>query len=384
MPRASSALAKQESISLIPTQSKLTVNRESTRNLESFQHLTEAEFLGRSPRLGQMIAINKPNDRTHGRDISGFFIKYEDMQAAGWLAGLEDLEEGSFIQPYNQKFGGSTEATPGVMFTRPRLQIVFETGALFEQTDKDNTTVIIGSGNRADNDDEGAINYLWDQKKQDSNNIKIRTWYYCYLMTKDNQRAHALPLILSIKGATGATFSEQLRDFRDKMSTCLSVATGTPKRLGNYDAFAEFVFTPTLELTLVGEGNNQSDAVCAVSYDDVVANCPESALASLVQHTVAENLVADTHAERRDEYCQATMCRYGTENGYVNIKPGVRISPMGIEVPFVKEIKENSDGSIASETLDVLPMQQPAPKMLQQTAVLDKEAAATGEDSSLF
>jgi len=78
------------------------------------------------------------------------------------------------------------------------------------------------------------------------------------------------------------------------------------------------------------------------------------------------------------------MCRYGTENGYVNIKPGVRISPMGIEVPFVKEIKENPDGSVTSETLDVLPMQQTAPKMLQQTAVLDKEAAATGEDSSLF
>ena len=67
-----------------------------------------------------------------------------------------DLEPASFIQPYNQKFGGNDEPDSGILFTKPRFQIVFETAGLLEKNVVDektgaNKSIIIGSLNPVDN-----------------------------------------------------------------------------------------------------------------------------------------------------------------------------------------------------------------------------------------
>ena len=63
-------------------------------------------------------------------------------------------------------------------------------------------------------------------------------------MSSYGQRCHDLPLILSIKGAVGASFRDQLKAFRDDVSSALAAATKTPKRPANYDAFAQYIFQP--------------------------------------------------------------------------------------------------------------------------------------------
>lgn len=343
------AADKSTAMSLFPETSSIQIQKASQpRSLDSFLHLTQPEFVGAAPTPGQIIALNKPNDRNHSRDAGGLFIKQEDMIKCGWKASASDLEPGSFIQPYNQKFGGKDEPDPGILFTKPRFQIVFETAGLIEKNVVDektsaNKTIIIGSLNPADNlDDPGRINYLWDLYKENKKDHVMRTWYYVYFMSSYGQRCHDLPLILSIKGAVGASFHDQLKAFRDDVGSALAAATKTPKRPANYDAFAQYIFQPHLELKDVGQGNNQSTAVTVFDYEQPLYDQgQEAAKVSLDSHIIPDNLMERTKEERQDEYAIGMMSRYTNSNSYVNIADGVQITPLGVEPPMLKESSSN-------------------------------------------
>ena len=340
---------KSTALSLFPETSSIVVQKApEQRSLDSFLHLTQPEFIGAAPSPGQIIALNKPNDRAHSRDTGGLFIKQEDLIKCAWKASASDLEPASFIQPYKQKFGGNDEPNAGILFTKPRFQIVFETAGLLEKNVVDektgsNKSVIIGSFNPADNlSDSGKINMLWDMYNENKKDHTIRTWYYVYFMSGYGQRCHELPLILSIKGAVGASFRDQLKAFRDDVGSALAAATKTPKRPANYDAYAQYIFQPYLELKDVGQGNNQSTAVTAFDYEHPLYDQgQEAALVSLNTHIIPDNLKTITSEERQDEYAIGMMSRYTDGNGFINIADGVQITPMGIMPPMLKESSSN-------------------------------------------
>ena len=344
---------KANAVSFLPETSSIVRLPVVKRDLDSFKYLTEPEFLGRAPKLGQMIAINSPTDRVTG----GFFLQKDYLVACGWKAAVSDLEPGSFKAPHAQKLGG--EMRDGIIFSKPRLQVLFETAPLLEKKEtiktKEGTqrrSTIIGSMNPADNvDDPGRVNYLWDTYKDDPINHTLRTWYSVFVLSSSGQRCHDLPLLLSIKGATGGTFSAQLKEFRDNMAKTIAVATSTPKRPQNYDAYAQFVFQPLLELTEVGRGNDTSDATTAVAATQPVYDMgPEAAQLSLNDLIIPENLMKQTQDERHDEFAISTMCRYSNEySSVLNIAPGVQITPMGIEPKFEQETIEVSAMTAASE-----------------------------------
>ncbi|HAW77920.1 MAG TPA: hypothetical protein DCW74_19560, partial [Alteromonas australica] len=119
--------AKTDAVSFLPETSSIVRLPVVKRDLESFKYLTEPEFLGRAPKLGQIIAINSPTDRVSG----GFFLQKDYLVACGWKAAISDLEPGSFKAPHQQKLGG--EMMDGIIFSKPRFQVLFETGALLEK-----------------------------------------------------------------------------------------------------------------------------------------------------------------------------------------------------------------------------------------------------------
>lgn len=370
------ATDKSNTLSLFPETSSLAIQKApEQRSLDSFLHLTQPEFIGAAPTPGQIVAINKPNDRNHSRDMGGLFIKQEDLIKCGWKASASDLEPDSFAQPYNQKFGGNDQPTPGILFNKPRFQIVFETAGLLEKNVVDEKTgasksVIIGSFNPADNlDDPGKINMLWDLYNENKKDHTIRTWYYVYFMSGYGQRCHDLPLILSIKGAVGASFRDQLKEFRDDMASALAAATKTPKRPANYDAFAQYIFQPYLELKDVGQGSNQSTAVTAFDYErPVYEQGQEAAQLSLNSHIIPDNLMKRTQEERQDDYAIGMMSRYTDGNGFINIADGVQITPLGVMPPMLKETSNKLlEASISDKML--------AP-------VLSTRDQKTGEDSA--
>jgi hypothetical protein len=351
---------KTTAVSLFPETSSIAIQKApEPRSLDSFLHLTQPEFVGAAPKLGQIIAINKPNDRNHSRDAGGLLLTQQDLVACNWKASVKDLEPESFLQPYHQKLGGSDEPTPGILFTKPRFQIVFETAGLLEKNVIDertgaNKAVIIGSFNPADNlDDPGRLNMLWDAYNDNKKDHTVRTWYYVYFMSGYGQRCHDLPLILSIKGSVGASFRDQLKAFRDDMASALAAATKTPKRSANYDAYAQYIFQPHLELKDVGQGTNQSTAVNAVDYERPLYDMgQEAAQVSLNSHIIPDDLMERTNEERHDEYAIGMMSRYSSGNKYINIADGVQITPLGIEPPMIKESSSNLlESSISDKML---------------------------------
>ena len=99
------ATDKSNTLSLFPETLLAIQKAPEQRSLDSY--ISQTRIYRGSSCTGQIVAINKPNDRNHSRDMGGLFIKQEDIIKA--VESLFDLEPDSFAQPYNQKFGGNSE-----------------------------------------------------------------------------------------------------------------------------------------------------------------------------------------------------------------------------------------------------------------------------------
>lgn len=369
---------------LIPATTGKAIVKRTPRTVESFAHLVTPEYIGNAPKLGQVVAVNAPNDENYPSSKSGFFLSEEAFLNAGWNCGLDELEKGSFLQPYSQTFG-EKDVKKGIMFLRPRMQIIFETDALFEEREE-NVTTIIGSGNRNDNlNDLGRIEYLWSYYKDNKGkkDLTIRTWYYFYFMTSEGFRAHSNPLILSIKGVTNATFQEQLKQFRDDMASCTAVANGEAKRPGNFDAFGQYIFTPSLACKKVENSTKASKAVQVLEYDQPVYLTQDAAILSLDLNVIPDELMEVTKKEQYDEFARGCISRYGHEiSQWTRTAPGVQITPAHIEPPMLKEDMPNPIAGVVSSEKFITSTSVPSlPGMVDIKSVRD---VTTGEDSSLL
>ncbi len=75
----------------------------------------------------------------------------------------------------------------------------------------------------------------------------MRTKYLVYLLTKDNQRAHKTPIVLTLKGLNGTDISEKIKLYEKEMSKCLSKALDSESPLAfNEKFYATTVFAPVL------------------------------------------------------------------------------------------------------------------------------------------
>ena len=80
-----------------------------------------------------------------------------------------------------------------------------------------------------------------------------------YILTKENKRAHKIPMVLTLKGLNGTDVSEKIKMFEKEMSKCLSRALDSEVPLNFNDKFqATTVFCPLASLIATTDGSSRT------------------------------------------------------------------------------------------------------------------------------
>ena len=128
--------------------------------------------------------------------------------------------------------------------------------------------------------DKVASDLASSKGEQYKRKYSVRTKYLIYLLTKDNKRAHNIPMVLTLKGLNGTDVSDKVRIYEREMSKCLSKALDTEIPLSfNEKFYATTVFSPVLANEMRGANNVE---ICAVeSFDIPDYSTQEDAIESL-------------------------------------------------------------------------------------------------------
>jgi hypothetical protein len=184
----------------------------------------------------------------------------------------------------------------------------------------------------------------------------VRTKYLVYLLTKFNERAHEIPMVLTLKGLNGTDISEKVKLYEKEMSKCLSKALDTEVPLSfNEKFFATTVFAPVLANEMRGANNVEICAIEAFDIPDYTTQ--EDAYESLSRLSIPDKDRESTW--KYQELFQDYIMQHSRQDaeklgGAYGIKQGVEILPV----------------SRSSDAVDV--------------KALPARNEVTGEDDSLF
>ena len=250
----------------------------TTRSLESFAIFDDKKFVRGYQNLATIQPLNKSKRR-------GWFIRNSDLDTCGWTAKPDAFDKGSIIFDYEQAFGmpPNTSKELGLNLQAPRVQVLLRSPLMVEESF--GMRQVIGTF------DDPAVKELWnaDKTAADLANSKnemykrkyaVRTKYLVYILTKDNTRAHKLPVVLTLKGLNGTDLSEKIKMFEKEMSKCLSKAMNKEVPVSYNEKFqCTTVFCPTLVGDMRGSNNVE---ICAVeSFEVPEYQTQEAALESL-------------------------------------------------------------------------------------------------------
>ena len=145
----------------------------------------------------------------------GWFIRSTDLDNCGWTATEDDFEKSSVIFDYEQTFGmpPNTSKELGLNFQAPRVQILLRSPLMVEQTS--GMRQVIGTFENDEvkalfDNDKVASDLAASKGEMYKRQYSVRTKYLIYLLTKDNKRAHKIPIVLTLKGLNGTDISEKI------------------------------------------------------------------------------------------------------------------------------------------------------------------------------
>ena len=226
----------------------------------------------------------------------------------------------------------NTSKELGLNLQAPRVQVLLRSPLMVEETS--GMRQVIGTF------EDPTVKELWEADKTASDlaNSKnemykrryaVRTKYLVYILTKENKRAHKIPMVLTLKGLNGTDVSEKIKLFEKEMSKCLSRAMDSEVPLNFNEKFhATTIFCPTLAGDMRGNNNVE---ICAVeSFDIPEYQNQEAALASLDQLSIPDEDRESTwkFQEMYNDYInQHAKQDAGRLNGAYGIKEGVNILP---------------------------------------------------------
>jgi hypothetical protein len=314
------------------TSTKMAIKKTSsstlaTRGLDSFLAFQSKEFISGYQNLVTIQPLNKSKTR-------GWFVRKSDLDNCGWSATEDQFAKGSVIWNYKQTFGmaPNTSVEEGLNFTEPRLQILLRSPLMIEETTGMRQT--IGTF------DNPEIKELWDADKlvADLANSKgemykrkysVRTKYLVYILTKDNKRAHKIPMVLTLKGLNGTDVSDKVKLYEKEMSKCLSKALDSEIPLAfNEKFYATTVFAPVLANEMRGANNVE---ICAIeSFDIPDYSNQEAAVESLNRLSIPDEDRESTwkYQEMFDDYINIHAKQDAEKlGGAYGIKGGVQILP---------------------------------------------------------
>jgi hypothetical protein len=157
----------------------------------------------------------------------------------------------------------------------------------------------------------------------------VRTKYLVYVLTEQNQRAHKMPMVLTLKGLNGTDVSEKIKLYEKEMSKCLSKALDAEVPLNfNEKFFATTVFVPVLANEMRGANNVE---ICAIeSFDIPEYATQEEAVESLSRMSIPDEDRESTwkYQEMFNDYINVHARQDAQKlNGAYGIKDGVEILP---------------------------------------------------------
>lgn len=322
----------------------------ASRGLDSFMLFQDKKFVSGYQNLVTIQPLNKSKQR-------GWFIKASDLDTCGWTATEDQFTKGSVLWNYKQLWAnGKTEE--GLNFIEPRIQVLLRSPLMVEETK--GMKQVIGvfddpkvkerfEADRICADLANSKNEMYERK------YSVRTKYLIFVLTKDNERAHKLPIVLTIKGLNGTDLSEKIRLYEKEMSKCLTKALASTLPLAyNEKFFATTVFCPVLVNEMRGANNVE---ICAIeSFEIPDYSDQAAAIESLSRLSIPDEDRESTwqFQEMYDDYINQHAKQDAERlGGSYGIKEGVEILP-------------------ASRTTDV------------EVKALPGRDSVTGEDESLL
>jgi hypothetical protein len=312
------------------TFNKMTVKKTSalsTRNLDSFKLFQDKKFVSGYQNLVTIQPLNKSKTR-------GWFVRKSDLDTCGWIATEDQFAKGSVIWDYKQTFGmaPNTSVEEGLNFTEPRLQILLRSPLMVEETSGMRQT--IGTFDNAEvkevwEADKIAADLAASKGEMYKRKYSVRTKYLVYILTQDNQRAHKIPMVLTLKGLNGTDMADKVKMYEKEMSKCLSKALDSEVPLAfNEKFFATTVFVPSLVNDMRGANNVE---ICAVeSFEIPDYSDQEAAVESLNRLSIPDEDRESTwkYQEMFNDYINQ-HARQDAEKlgGAYGIKEGVEILP---------------------------------------------------------
>ncbi len=275
----------------------------------------------------------------------GWFIRNSDLDNCGWTATEDDFEKGSVIFDYEQTFGmpPNTSKEQGLNFQAPRVQILLRSPLMVEQTS--GMRQVIGTFEDEDvkalfDNDKVAADLASSKGEMYKRQYSVRTKYLIYLLTKENKRAHKIPIVLTLKGLNGTDVSEKIRMYEKEMSKCLSKALDTEVPMQyNEQFYATTVFCPQLASDMRGANGVE---ICAVeSFDIPEYQDQDAAIGSLDRLSIPDDDRESTwkFQEMYNDYINQHSTQdasrlggaYGNKEG-VNILPESRAGSTEVKV----------------------------------------------------
>jgi len=232
------------------TPAKTTKNTSSleTRSFDDFAVFNSSDYREGIQGLSTLQPLYDERD-----DLAYVAIRQTDLKGCKWNAKEADFEEDTVHWDRVHIFrGGDREAMH--CFTAPRLQIIHSSGILVIDnsiTDRKGKTMNITVGDLSMdpiNDAFYAEQKLAEKEKRQSK-YSTRRKYLVNILTKDNELAHEVPIVLTLSSSASRSVSESLTKFYNEMDKCMSIA----QNLGAAAKFTKethaiYVFSPRFEI----------------------------------------------------------------------------------------------------------------------------------------
>ena len=272
----------------------------------------------------------------------GYFVELEKLSKINWTAKIDDFDANTVTWNHLHTFGSKKKPesfrpnVPGLLFNKPKLQIVLESPLLVRERYGMGSKLqqIIGTYNDPEikkkfTDDKAhgaaaAIQSISYDKK-----YECVTKYLVYILDMNNKRCHETPMVLLSKGLNGVNLSENLKAFKKDITECLKVAAGdsTPYKM-NEKFFGTVIFEPDLVYSV--EGGYDSQVVWIDSYTKPIYNNAEEALMWMNQLSIPAEDRAATWADQDtfgDYINMHSLMEQKDTKGAYGLAPGVEIKP---------------------------------------------------------
>ena len=299
----------------------------SITNFEaSFSMFRESEFISGIDGFGTLQPL-------HNNDKAYWAVKEESLKACKWTATEKDFDKDSVLWNHSHRFhNGARELMHA--FIKPRIQIIHTSNILvvddsiLDRSGK-SMNMIIGDLSMP----HVAKAFEVDKEKAGDNGNRqysTRTKYLVNILTKDNQPAHEVPLVFTVKGLASVDMSRMLKEFTKQMNRCYSTGLELKSDM-RFDerTQAGYVFVPELDIRSVdARGNRKVSIPAIVDYKKPDYSTVEKAKESMFEYSIPIENREHTWEQMKDDFLGNYINKHSEQeaaklNGAYGIADGV-------------------------------------------------------------